>query len=270
MSCLQIVWAFVVAILFAMSSSALAGESAKMREARQHFEDGAKAYKLGDYERAIAEYKASYDLHPAPLLLYDLGQAYRKLGRFDLALHSYQQYLADASPESSHRQDAEDQVGQLKKLLEDQRTRQSAPPDGVSEPPPSPPTAASTIPQRPASTVAAASAHPRRAWYRSAAGWTLAVGGVAALAVGGGLLAHSSDLGDQAGIAPTLQRQRDLRDAANTYGAAGYSVLGIGCVAAAAAVIVFAVDAVRGRRQGVSVGMSPMPNGGFVSLGGAW
>ena len=39
-------------------------------EARTHFDAGDKAYKLGDFARAIEEYRKSYELYSSPVLLW--------------------------------------------------------------------------------------------------------------------------------------------------------------------------------------------------------
>ncbi|RMG97393.1 MAG: hypothetical protein D6705_08825 [Deltaproteobacteria bacterium] len=50
----------------------------RRREARALFEAGAKAYALGHYGEAVEKFEASYDLYPAPELLFNLGQAYAR------------------------------------------------------------------------------------------------------------------------------------------------------------------------------------------------
>jgi tetratricopeptide (TPR) repeat protein len=65
------------------------------QQARSHYERGAIAYNLGDYDEAIAEFKAAYQLSPAPLLLFNLGQAYERkgAGSCGAALRAYRSYL---------------------------------------------------------------------------------------------------------------------------------------------------------------------------------
>jgi Flp pilus assembly protein TadD len=49
-------------------------------EARALSDQGMAHFKRGDYDRAIAAFQRSYELSPAPALLFDLAQAYRRKG----------------------------------------------------------------------------------------------------------------------------------------------------------------------------------------------
>lgn len=51
------------------------------------------AYQQGRYAAAIDDLAAAYKLAPEPRLLYNLAQAYRKLGEFHEAEHFFRQYL---------------------------------------------------------------------------------------------------------------------------------------------------------------------------------
>jgi tetratricopeptide (TPR) repeat protein len=125
----------VAAMLMALMSVARAD---KIADAKQHYLNGAKAYEEGDFQRAIDEYRASYDLSRRPLLLYDLGQAYRKLGNNELSLHSYQQFLTRSTEgrDAEYRESATTQIHQLEALIAEQRKVKTAPPDGVTNPEP--------------------------------------------------------------------------------------------------------------------------------------
>jgi hypothetical protein len=128
----------VAAMLLALMGVARADKTA---DAKQHYLNGAKAYEEGDFQRAVDEYRASYDLSRRPLLLYDLGQAYRKLGNNELSLHSYQQFLVRSTEgrDQEYRESAVVQVKQLEALLAEQRKVKTAPPDGVTSPEPEKP-----------------------------------------------------------------------------------------------------------------------------------
>ena len=78
----------------AMAAVARAARAEDLESARTHYDAGARAYELADYHRAIEEYKASYEASPKTSTLYALGQAYRAVGELELALHSFEQYLA--------------------------------------------------------------------------------------------------------------------------------------------------------------------------------
>src|SRR5882672_9698113 len=67
-------------LVWLMAAAAVAGAapSASLEKARQHFKAGESLFRSGDYEKAIAEYQAAYAIAPRPLLLYNIGAAYRK------------------------------------------------------------------------------------------------------------------------------------------------------------------------------------------------
>lgn len=86
----------VVVAMFAMSlvaGAAHAQKSAKDR-ASEHIEAGLKHQRLAQYDQAIAEYKAAYDLIPHPMVLYNLATAYRLKGDKETAVHYYEKYIA--------------------------------------------------------------------------------------------------------------------------------------------------------------------------------
>jgi tetratricopeptide (TPR) repeat protein len=61
--------------------------------ARVVFQQAAKAYHTADYERAIKLFRRAYQLDPRPELIYNVGQAYEKLGNVPEALRWFRQYL---------------------------------------------------------------------------------------------------------------------------------------------------------------------------------
>jgi hypothetical protein len=76
---------FGIALLL-VSAGAFAG-------ARQHFLAGQDYYSQGRYQKAIEEFEEAYRLDPRPLLLYNMAQAYEKLGELEKAVKSLKQYL---------------------------------------------------------------------------------------------------------------------------------------------------------------------------------
>src|SRR5579862_3945017 len=106
-------------------------------ECRIHFKKGSAAFQTGDFQRSIDEYKAAYEQCPLPLLLWDLGQAYRAIGSNELARHEYKQYLEetrDGTPDGRFRADATKAVAELEELLAREHKTQTAPPNGVAPP----------------------------------------------------------------------------------------------------------------------------------------
>jgi tetratricopeptide (TPR) repeat protein len=69
-------------------------EKSARQQAKEHTQLGSKYQKLGEFEKAIAEYKAAYELVPHPQLLYNLGQAYRLKGDREQALEAYETFVS--------------------------------------------------------------------------------------------------------------------------------------------------------------------------------
>ena len=68
------------ALSLVVAATALAAprdDARALREAKAHFRKGAIHYHAREYEQAIAEYQAAYQLSPLPDLLFNLAQAYR-------------------------------------------------------------------------------------------------------------------------------------------------------------------------------------------------
>jgi Flp pilus assembly protein TadD len=79
---------------------------------------GRKAYSRGDYESAIEEFKAAFDIKPTPNALYNVAKSYEKMARYDEAIDYYTQYL-DLDPRAPDRSDVEETVRRLKKALKE-------------------------------------------------------------------------------------------------------------------------------------------------------
>jgi hypothetical protein len=79
---------------------------------------GRKAYSRGDYEGAIEEFKAAFDIKANPSALYNIAKSYEKMARYDEAIEHFQQYL-DLDPKASDRSDVEETIKRLKKALKE-------------------------------------------------------------------------------------------------------------------------------------------------------
>src|SRR5687768_16988820 len=76
-------------ILLASAAPALANDKAK---AKALYEQGLKAYNLAEYADAIKAWKEAYSLTKKPLLLFNIGQAYRLDGDCKKAMTFYDTY----------------------------------------------------------------------------------------------------------------------------------------------------------------------------------
>jgi tetratricopeptide (TPR) repeat protein len=229
---------------------------------------GATAYKLGDYHRAAAEYKQSYEAAPKASTLYALGQTYRALGELDTALHFYQQYLAEA-PEGRYRAVAAAEAHKLEQTIQQSRSAQTAPPHDVPsgetekiEPP------SASLPRPSVQSNSTATIVAPRPVYKRPEGWVTLGAGVVISVIGGGLLAHASELDSQVLMATSVPQIRAFQDSASTYRTAGWSLIGIGSATALAGVILFAVLASRHTSRNAEI----VPRIGSTSLtvGGVW
>lgn len=220
---------------------ALAGAArADVAEARKHFDRGMRAYNLQQWGDALREFKVAYVEQTDPVILFNIGQAQRQLGEFDAAAKSYRLFLAN-QPDAPNR----DQVARLIEEMDGaaKEAHAKSPPTGTqalsptTRPTPTPP-------------------QPRAKWYASPLGWSLSSAGVAAAAVGGGLLAQGGNLDSQIPGATSLAQAQQLGHDRDTYRIAGDVLLAVGGAALVAGVVVFVVKAVRGRRSEVAFASS--------------
>jgi tetratricopeptide (TPR) repeat protein len=118
-----------MAALLTLSAGVARGDD--QGAARDHYVKGTRAYELGIYDEAIAEYMAAYKAKDDPALLFNLGQAHRLAGHAAEALRFYKTYLAKV-PEADNRADVEAKIRELKELVEKQRPQPQTEPPAVS------------------------------------------------------------------------------------------------------------------------------------------
>jgi hypothetical protein len=86
----------------------------EMAEAKEHFKKGQTHYALGEFDEAVAEFRAAYRLRDEPAILFNIAQAMRQLGQFKQAHFYYAQYLA-RRPEATNRADVEQFMVQMRR-----------------------------------------------------------------------------------------------------------------------------------------------------------
>lgn len=132
-----------------------AAEEPATAQARQHYLKAQKAYDLGRWDDAIAEYEEAYSLRSDPTFLYNMAQAYRRKGDAQRAMDLFKNYLVKV-PDSPQRADIEERIRSLKKQLEaEQAAKRTIEPGpggtSVSAPAPvAPPPPVAPIPTAPA------------------------------------------------------------------------------------------------------------------------
>jgi tetratricopeptide (TPR) repeat protein len=112
----------------------------KDAQARDLYKRGMTHYELGDYDTAIDEFKAAYELTHAPGLLFNLAQVQRMKKDYDQALHSYKMYLR-LEPNAPNKSDVEALITDCQKAFDEAEKAKQAPPPLVPPPvvTPSPP-----------------------------------------------------------------------------------------------------------------------------------
>jgi Tetratricopeptide repeat len=130
----------VLALLIPMLAMALPARAAQAmqlspqqkQDVRLHYERATRAYDLNKYQEAVDEYQKVYEIDGDPVMLYNIGQAYRLNDQPQESIHFYRRYL-QRSPEAKNRDDVNRKIVNLEKLIEDRRKAAAA----VTPPPPS-------------------------------------------------------------------------------------------------------------------------------------
>jgi tetratricopeptide (TPR) repeat protein len=104
----------------ALCAAAHAAPPDPMAEARRLHAEGATAYRLGHYQEALDRFEASYRIAGLAALLFDVGQAHRKLyeergevEHLKRAIELYRTFLRDAPPDAARHADAATLLPQL-------------------------------------------------------------------------------------------------------------------------------------------------------------
>jgi tetratricopeptide (TPR) repeat protein len=160
---------------------------------------GNARYRSRHFQEALEAYQAALELRSQPILLFNVGQCYRQLGRYREALIFYQRYLVLA-PSAANRATVERFIFELRAALP--RAERDAVPPTTTPPPTSlgPPPAQAGVSQsaqlavRPPATEPAVTTAPVtaradveptvRPWYRRWYVWT-----IIGAAVAGGVVA---------------------------------------------------------------------------------
>src|SRR5512146_1355035 len=76
--------------------AAAAKADPQLADAKRHFDQAVALFNDGDFGGALAEFEASYKIHPSAGVLYNIGLTQKALYRYDEALGSLRKYLVDA------------------------------------------------------------------------------------------------------------------------------------------------------------------------------
>src|SRR5712691_7937698 len=87
---IRILFGLVVAVLGLGSVVAYADDV----KAKQLFEQGERAYNLGEWEQAVALFRKAYEESPEPAFLFNIAQTYRQWGNCRQSVFFYKRFLA--------------------------------------------------------------------------------------------------------------------------------------------------------------------------------
>ena len=89
-----------------------AGPSAKVKKARDHFQQGQRLFTVSRYREALEEFKEAFVAVEDPVFLYNIAQCHRLLGENGEAVRFYRRY-AEAAPSAAERARAEKWIAEL-------------------------------------------------------------------------------------------------------------------------------------------------------------
>lgn len=173
-----------LAIVLVLSATAAAqpapaepAESPELARAKQMYVEGKRYYDVGDYPRAIETWKRAYVVSSAPMLLFNIAQAYRLTGDCVQALRVYASYEREARDLPN-----KDELEQAKARCNREPTATNPPVAPVAAPTTTTTTTFAAEPGEPAVARTPAS---------TSGGKTLRIAGLATGAAGAGLLVGS-------------------------------------------------------------------------------
>ena len=231
-------------------------------DAKQLTEQGLAHYNVGEYDKAIDEFKRAYLISKTPALLFNIAQAQRLKGDCKEALQSYKAYLR-ADP-SANRQKIEARIAEMEKCVKE---KPEAPPPQTQTPPPT--TTPTEPPTQPVQVTPVQPPTPPAERQRPSKTppLLLGAGGLVVAGVGAALLISvNGDVGDlQNSCSPHCDPKTwsDLPTRADI----GYVLVGVGAAGVAGSIVWWYLR----DREDTSYSrtwISPTPNG-FV-LGGAF
>jgi len=99
---------------------------APVERAKALFAKGNEHYNLGEFEKALEQYRRAYRAKPLPAFLFNIAQCHRKLGQHDDAVTMYQSYLAGV-PDAQNKALVESLITESRtKLAEEQKSAAAA------------------------------------------------------------------------------------------------------------------------------------------------
>lgn len=252
-----------VALLLSLSllgpGSVAYAQSGTESRARELFENGAQLYDEGLYDEAIAAWQAAFALSPdRPLLLYNMANAYERLGRYQEALDNLNRYRALAP--SDERETLERRMRAIERRMKEQKAPASSSPE--ADPLPDTRGAPSTVTPPSDGGGSSASPNPAGIVLITLGGAGLAVGGVlGSLALTERALVRSLCVDVESGGTLCPSNAKAHIDMDRNFSLGSDIALIAGGVALGAGVIILIADATSGGKASAS-NLHIVPSGG--------
>ena len=261
-------WRLVVLLLVLGAGAA----AARAQPAKELYREGQALYDAGQYDEAIATWKEAYVLSDEPLLLFNLGQAYRLKGECAEARVHYENYLKRGT--KLHTREAIEKT--LSECEEKNREKQEpgdrqqvtgnggnvSPPPAVAVPESGTGSGAATV---------AVSGSERDAGKRKKAA-AIAVGGTGVVLLLTGVVfgvMASNDLEElEEADGEWNEQLQSLEDRQARNAVLGPVFIGAGVAAVAGGAVLYWMG--RREAQAAAVGAAPAAGGGVVTLSGAF
>jgi hypothetical protein len=260
----------IIAIVLASATA----QAKPFREtAKSHIDKATKAHKAGNFDVALTELQAAYEIEPQPKLVFAIAQVEAKLGNCDSAIEHYTQFLSSTKDKAKQAVVKQAIAACKPKLEEPTPVVEEPPPPPAPEPAPAPvvePTP--PPPQAPAPIVVAPSppmtVTTKRPFYHDVLGDVLVVGGVAA-----GVVSFIEYRGavadlDAAESAPSLTEYNDLVGKAHDNRNLSLAIAAGSAVLLVAGVVRFAMHG--GGETRTAVAVVPTRSGGLITWTGGF
>jgi hypothetical protein len=103
----------------AASAETPLAEDTATTEARQHFANGLRLYKDGDFDAALVQFERAYEKKPNSKVFYNIGQTYFQLREYVEAREAMSRYLTEVGPalDPERRTQATTDLAQLQKRI---------------------------------------------------------------------------------------------------------------------------------------------------------
>jgi len=231
---------------------------------------GQQQFAAGNYATARAEFRAAYDIHPEPVLLFNIASTYRREGERERALEQYREFVRVAPAEHPRRALAEATIGELEEELAQAAASAPAPELVPEQEAPEPPGLPEVVLELEEEIEAPARPRNRLLWP------SLALGGGGAIAAGLAVYSARSASGAEARLEALGSGDEWGHEQQGLYEdgvAARRRVLLFSGAAAAlvtTGVVLYVVGERRKGRETATLTVAPEGDGGVVTLGRRW